>query len=169
MISRRTVIRLSLANEEETQKFAEAISGFIKPVAEASGLTLGLVGDLGGGKTTLSRYLCRSIGSLVPITSPTFVLCYEYQTAGSLIIEHWDLYRLNEPSLELLELPKAGVLRVVEWIDKFPELTTEAAILIRLGLRDEVARDVTLEFPALLDPDGALERRLAGTFTIIPS
>lgn len=162
--SNRKTIKLVLSNEQQTQYLADSVSEQIKAAAEKSGLTLGLMGDLGGGKTTFTRYLCNALGSLIPVSSPTFVLSYEYQTNSRLVVEHWDLYRLHEPPFELLEPPGAGVLRVVEWIDKFPELVIQAEIILRFALIDNISRDTSLELQPGLDPEGVLEEAIFKRF-----
>lgn len=92
-----------------------------------AGKLLGLSGSLGSGKTTFTRELLSALGSKDPVASPTFVLCHEYR-AGSLIVEHWDLYRLKEAPSELLEVSSA--LRIVEWPERGGELMSGADLCI---------------------------------------
>ncbi|MBK8517640.1 MAG: tRNA (adenosine(37)-N6)-threonylcarbamoyltransferase complex ATPase subunit type 1 TsaE [Saprospiraceae bacterium] len=53
-----------------------------------------LTGNLGAGKTTLIRYLCRQLGYTGEVTSPTFSLINEYQTKSGPVY-HMDLYRVK--------------------------------------------------------------------------
>lgn len=80
---------------------------------------VGLSGNLGAGKTTLTKALLHALGEQEEVPSPTFNLVYEYQL-GDLLLEHWDLYRVSQPPEELL-FSDASVC-LIEWIDKFPEL-----------------------------------------------
>ena len=91
--------------------------------AAAVGWLVGLVGDLGAGKTQLVKGIALGLGIEDRILSPTFTLVHEYET-GRLPLCHIDLYRLNSPS----QISSAGLddylfaprgLTVVEWIDRW--------------------------------------------------
>ena len=80
----KTVISHSL---EGTQKFAnEFLSSLSKKEDEAT--VVGLYGNLGAGKTTLTQVIARELGIIQPITSPTFVIEKIYE------IKHKDFARL---------------------------------------------------------------------------
>lgn len=84
------------------------------------GTVLALHGELGAGKTTLVRAICEGLGvfDLGAVTSPTFALLHEYESARGLVV-HADLYRLRLPEeLEQLgwdELVKRAAATLVEW------------------------------------------------------
>jgi tRNA threonylcarbamoyladenosine biosynthesis protein TsaE len=84
-------------------------------------LLLTLAGDLGAGKTTLVRAICRGYGVSEPVTSPTFALVHEYASPKSRVF-HVDLYRLRgEHELTNLgwdELVTAHALILVEWPER---------------------------------------------------
>src|SRR5687767_10908696 len=88
-----------------------------------AGLLIGLVGDLGAGKTALVRGIAEGLDVKERIASPTFVLVHEY-LSGRLPLYHLDLYRLDSPAqiasagLEEYLNGTAGVV-VVEWIDRW--------------------------------------------------
>lgn len=105
---------IDLCSEKETEIIAAKIASNI----DAGGLTIGLSGDLGAGKTTFVRYFVQALGSVDPVSSPSFVLQNQYMTAAGLIIEHWDLYRLNELPDELFEPTELNVIRLVEWANR---------------------------------------------------
>ena len=85
-----------------------------------SGLLIELRGDLGMGKTALTRAFLRALGVTGAVRSPTYTLCEPYE-AGGWQIMHLDLYRLGDPEeLEYIgvrELDSAGTLAIVEWPD----------------------------------------------------
>ena len=63
---------------------------------------IGLIGDLGTGKTALAGYIAEGLGITETISSPTFNIIKEYNS-GRLPFYHFDVYRLTDPE-ELLSL-----------------------------------------------------------------
>lgn len=93
-------------------------------VAEA-GAVIGLVGDLGAGKTHWVKGFVAEMGCRAEVTSPTFGLVHEYR-GGRLPVSHFDFYRLGSAE-ELVALGwdeyfEDGGVVVAEWADKFPSL-----------------------------------------------
>ncbi len=77
-----------LKNLEDTELVAKEFAKTLtKPVIVA------FTGQLGAGKTTFIKYLCKELGYNGIVTSPTFAIMNEYQ--GRLPIYHYDMYRLN--------------------------------------------------------------------------
>jgi len=137
---------VKLSSLENTQTFAARLAQIIGPRIQERGVTLGLIGDLGGGKTTFTRALATALGATAPVSSPTFVLCHEYSAAGGLAIQHWDIYRLKDTlPEELIEPPPPDELRIIEWIDRSEELMLEAAATLHFSLDGETQRTVTLK------------------------
>lgn len=114
-----------IVDQTQSAKLATIVSGIIAPST-----SIGLVGDLGGGKTTFTRHLAESLGVRCPVSSPTFVLSQEYPCKDGLTIEHWDLYRLNTVPEELYDPVQSNYIRVIEWVDKFPVLMETCAIIL---------------------------------------
>jgi tRNA threonylcarbamoyladenosine biosynthesis protein TsaE len=84
-------------------------------------LTVALQGELGVGKTTLVRAICRGYGVSNEVTSPTFNLVHQYRGRRSTVY-HLDLYRLRGPE-ELLnlgwdELMADDAMRLIEWPER---------------------------------------------------
>jgi tRNA threonylcarbamoyladenosine biosynthesis protein TsaE len=114
-----------------------------------SGDVVALIGDLGAGKTTLTKSIGAGMGILDDVTSPTFTLMHEYRGATPLF--HLDPYRLDRPE-DLAEfglddyLNRDGVL-VVEWADRLlhllppNRLTIQFEFLPMSGLSTSVSAD----------------------------
>ena len=102
-------------NESQTEAFAANFARILKP-----GAVVALFGDLGAGKTAFVRGLAAGLGYTDRVTSPTFNLVHEYDSAPKL--HHYDLYRLN--GVEDLEelgyydaLDGGGIL-ALEWSER---------------------------------------------------
>ena len=119
-----------MKNEAETVEFGAEIGR--KAVA---GAVIALTGDLGAGKTTLTKAIAAGLGVEDVITSPTFNIVKEYDT-GRLPLYHFDVYRIGDED-EMYELGYEeyfygeGVC-VLEWADLIPELIPEEAIRINI-------------------------------------
>lgn len=81
------------------------------------GSLLLLTGDLGAGKTTLTKGIARALGIRRPVKSPTFTIVREYRE-GTLPLFHMDMYRLEDGDLSSIDLPgyfaEQGLI-VIEW------------------------------------------------------
>ncbi|MCQ4636139.1 tRNA (adenosine(37)-N6)-threonylcarbamoyltransferase complex ATPase subunit type 1 TsaE [Anaerovorax odorimutans] len=124
---------ITLKNEEETRVFGRQLGQNSK-----KGDIIALIGDLGTGKTALTKYIAEGLGIQETITSPTFTIVQEYHD-GRLPLYHFDVYRIGDPD-EMFELGYEeyffgdGVC-VVEWADLIEELIPQEAkkIFIEYG------------------------------------
>lgn len=93
----------------------EALGARLAAVLGAGDLVL-LNGELGAGKTTLTRGLGAALGARGAITSPTFVLARTHPTASGIPLVHVDAYRLGSAAeVDDLDLDFEGSITVVEW------------------------------------------------------
>jgi len=107
--------RLALSRPELVAWGERFGAGLRAPVVVA------LSGDLGAGKTTLAQAICRGLGVVDDVTSPTYAIVHEYARANGDVVHHLDLYRLEhahelanigwdaivgEPGIVLVEWPE---------------------------------------------------------------
>jgi len=136
-------LSLQLNSENDTEQFAQHLAKFVQ-----SGVIY-LIGDLGAGKTTFTRYLLQHMGHQGAVKSPTYTLVEPYKINNNEIF-HFDLYRLNDPyELELmgifdyLEMPNA--LFLFEWPSKGGDEIPQADLVINIEKsEDDLQRFVTL-------------------------
>ena len=105
------MIQLTISDAEAM----EDLGARLGPLLDAGDLLL-LNGELGAGKTTLTRGLGAALGARGAVTSPTFVLAREHPTASGVPLVHVDAYRLaTGRELDDLDLDYGHAIVVVEW------------------------------------------------------
>ena len=120
-------MEIKLRNLEETNEFGIRFGKALK-----SGDILCLNGDLGAGKTTLSKSIGVGLGVEEYITSPTFALINQYK--GRVPVYHFDVYRL-ENAHELYDLGfdeyfYGNGVCIIEWADKIDKMIPKDRIVI---------------------------------------
>ena len=127
----------------ETRALGERLAGRLRP-----GDVLLLEGDLGAGKSELTRGIARGLGVAETVTSPSFTILNVYES-GRCPLYHFDWYRL-ESAEELYELGMDEYLggdgiAVVEWPGRCPEAVPEGAVRIRMTAAGENERLIESE------------------------
>lgn len=111
-----------------------------------------LIGDVGAGKTTLTRGIARSLGVEDTLQSPTFTISREYK-GEKLRLVHYDFYRLSEPGIMADELDETlkdtNTVSVIEWSGAVEEVLPDNRIIIKIFpvSNDENSRDVEITIP----------------------
>ena len=122
-----------IKNEHDTEEFGMKLASSLEP-----GDIVALIGDLGTGKTTLTKYIAKGLGVTENIDSPTFNIVKEHKS-GIIPLFHFDVYRLSSGD-ELLDIGadeyfySDGVC-IIEWADIVADVVPEKAkvILIEYG------------------------------------
>ncbi len=155
-------LTLRISDETGTRQLANDLAMMLKP-----GDVLCLSGDLGAGKSTLTRALIRSLAGdpELEVPSPTFTLVQTY-AFDRFDLSHFDLYRLEEPE-ELEELGLDDLLEVgaalIEWPEKADELLPRQALWVRITQPEEDSERRGFAFHSA-GPDW--QERLTGTLDI---
>ncbi len=123
-----------IRNEEDTRNFGMKLAEKLQP-----GSVVALSGDLGTGKTTLTKYIAEGLGITENVTSPTFTIIREYE-GGRLPLYHFDVYRVKDEE-ELFEIGYEDYfygngVTVVEWADQIEALIPDHAIRIFIKYGD---------------------------------
>ena len=106
---------------------------------------IGLVGDLGGGKTTFLQGFARGLGIKEKITSPTFVIMKRFRN-----FYHIDCYRIKKPK-ELLDLGFKKIISdpqnivAIEWADRIKKILPRGTIWINFEFIDSKTRKIVVE------------------------
>ena len=102
-------------NEDETRKLGLELGRRAEP-----GQIIALIGDLGTGKTTLTKYIAEGLGITEVVSSPTFTVIKEYES-GRMPLYHFDVYRVGDPAelfnIGAYEYFDGNGLCVIEWAD----------------------------------------------------
>ena len=102
-------------NEDETRKLGLELGRRAEP-----GQIIALIGDLGTGKTTLTKYIAEGLGITEVVSSPTFTVIKEYES-GRMPLYHFDVYRVGDPdelfNIGAYEYFDGNGLCVLEWAD----------------------------------------------------
>lgn len=136
-------LTLDVADLAGTEALGRRLGELLVP-----GAVVALVGQLGAGKTHLTRGIAEGLGVRNPlaVNSPTFVLIQEY--AGPVPVYHFDTYRLSGPrefaELGVEEYFTGDGVCIVEWADKVTEVLPKDHLRIEIEHTSETGRLFTL-------------------------
>lgn len=145
-----TAYQYYLENEEATEAFGRALASASQDGSKRT-RTIGgrvyLSGELGAGKTTLTRGVLRGYGHMGAVKSPTYTLVEPYEERG-LNIYHFDLYRLADPEevefLGVFDYFDEENLCLIEWAERGKGYLPAPDIEITLSIQG-VGRLIRLE------------------------
>ncbi|MBR5389343.1 tRNA (adenosine(37)-N6)-threonylcarbamoyltransferase complex ATPase subunit type 1 TsaE [Candidatus Saccharibacteria bacterium] len=165
---------MNFTSEPALADFAESLGVFLSDSKHLP-LCIELVGNVGAGKTTFTRYLAKGLGVKAPITSPSFTISKHYFFAPKLHersarrkcdshrgdtsidektdfeLVHYDFYRLDDPGLmadDLAEsLSQKNTLTVLEWADSVKDLLPKDHLRIAFKVQEDGTRHLSFNAP----------------------
>lgn len=136
--------KISVNNIDETILIGKILGSFLKP-----GLIIGLDGDLGCGKTHLTKGIALGLNIDDVIKSPTFTLINEY-TNKNVSLYHFDVYRLNSVDELFLigfdEYLKNDGIKIIEWSSLIQNILPDDTNYINIYKSNENMNIRTIEF-----------------------
>jgi tRNA threonylcarbamoyladenosine biosynthesis protein TsaE len=129
------------ASDTETEEVGYHLGKTLQP-----GSTVALDGPLGAGKTVFTRGLARAAGVLEAVTSPTYTIINEYETANGTPFFHVDAYRLSGAedfeSAGGGELFDGRAICVVEWGERVKTALPPDTISVSITILDDGRRNI---------------------------
>lgn len=137
---------MTIMTAEDMRRLGEAIGRQLH-----GGENIELIGDVGAGKTTLTKGIARGLGVADNITSPSFTISCNYSGRDGLIMRHYDFYRLNDPGIMSMELAESlgdkKSVNIVEWADSVKSILPDDRITVRINYLPEAGREVQISGP----------------------
>ena len=129
---------------QQTEEFAEKMAVRLK-----AGDVLAFFGPMGMGKTCFTRGLCKGLGFIGDVNSPTFALINEY-IGGRLPIFHFDMYRITNwedlYSSGYFDYLEQNGVTVIEWSENIENALPNGFISVTIEKKDEATRVITVDW-----------------------
>ena len=106
-------------------------------------------GQMGAGKTTFIKAICKELGVADDVNSPTFTIVNEYRAAKGFPIYHFDFYRINKITeaydIGIDEYFSGDGLCLIEWPEKIKEILPDDCFQVFVYVDDEGNRTIEIE------------------------
>ena len=148
---------LTLYSEADTESLAEQLAALL-----VSG-SVWLAGDLGAGKTTLTRYWLQALGHKGAVKSPTYTLVEPYSieqgNGVTKLVYHNDLYRIQDPEeLSLIGfdeyLDDKDALVIIEWPSRADNYLPPPTLFIDMTQSVDESRQVEIRLSKIGEAQG---------------
>lgn len=140
------MITTTLSSEMAMKDFGQRLGQLLR-----GGEVIELRGDVGAGKTTLTKGLAVGLAISEPVQSPTFTISRVYEARDNIQLAHYDFYRLGDAGIMADELGDVlgdpTTVTVIEWADIVEGVLPESRMTIAITSPTETSRQVTLTNP----------------------
>jgi tRNA threonylcarbamoyladenosine biosynthesis protein TsaE len=125
-------------------KIDKAAQSFLKAIGDNR--VIAFSGELGAGKTTFIKALCRQLNVVSEVTSPSFSIINEYHTSGGNVIFHLDFYRIVEET-EVYDIGYedylySGYFCFIEWPERISNLLPEDTMFVTIFPEEDGSRSI---------------------------
>lgn len=137
------MMKKRILNFKEMDRLASKVAESLE-----NGGVLGLIGNLGTGKTTFTKRICKYFGITENVKSPTFTYVIEY-TSGRRPVYHFDVYRIMNPG-EIYEIGfedyigEESSIVIVEWADNIIDEMPENTVYVEIEHNGEDTRRISI-------------------------
>ncbi len=134
---------IEVKSESEMKTLGAAIGGRL-----LGGEIIELVGDVGAGKTTLTKGIAVGLAIAEYVQSPSFTINRVYDGRDNLTLSHYDFYRLNDAGIMANELEEVtadpSVITVIEWAEVVESALQADRLTIKISSLSETTRKLEL-------------------------
>lgn len=128
-------------NENQTRKIARLLAQEV--LKSKKGIAIGLIGELGAGKTTFIQAFAKGLGIRNKITSPSFVILKKYKN-----LYHIDCYRIKSYkdilTLDFQEIISNNNIVIIEWAERIKRILPKNTIWIRFKIISNKERRIKI-------------------------
>tara|TARA_B110000037_G_scaffold116309_1_gene133535 strand:+ start:1626 stop:2057 length:432 start_codon:yes stop_codon:yes gene_type:complete len=140
-------VTLTVTNPEDSRVLVEALIPMMNDYQ-----VFCFHGELGAGKTTYIKALCKEIAIESETSSPSFSIVNEYERKNKKTLFHFDLYRLNKQE-ELVDIGwydylNSNNLMLIEWPEMAGSLIPSDAVHVNITKSSDQSRIVTINPPS---------------------
>lgn len=145
------MVKFLSKNSSQTKKFGEILAKECLKTLRKKALVLGLIGDLGGGKTTLLQGFAKGLGIKENILSPSFIIMKKFKVKSLRfkVFYHIDCYRVSKPK-EILNLGFKEIISdfknivAIEWADRIKKLLPKDTLILKFEFVNQNKRTITI-------------------------
>lgn len=105
----------------------------------------GFYGEMGAGKTTLIKEICRQLGVTATTSSPTFAIVNEYFTEEGAPVYHFDFYRIDSTDeavkIGFDDYLYSGNYCFIEWTEKVEEMLPDDYVRVKIDVLENGKRE----------------------------
>lgn len=138
-----TKMEFSITSVKNMQDFGVRFGALLR-----GGEVIELIGDVGAGKTTLTKAIALGMGIVDDVQSPTFTISRVYQSPRGISLAHYDFFRLSDPGIMSMELAEstadASNVTIIEWAEIVAGVLPQDRLSITITTPTEESRVLTI-------------------------